>query len=132
MAFICKDPIIYDELHDYSPNAARTKGQAEIIQDVFAFHFWAVAANNESMPLYRCRQVRADKLQGTGEEVFPGDRLYAIPNAGAANDLFVSPNRPAGTAGTDYIFCGWAKEYASGTDSDVLMNFDGTRYDEVV
>lgn len=128
MPFLIKDPIIYDELMEYTPAGARTKGQAEIIQDVFAFHFVAVAANNEATPVYRCRQVRADKLTGTGEAILAGDRLYAIPN----QNHFVTPNRPAGTAGTDYIFCGWAKENAGANDSDVLMNFDGTRYDEAV
>ena len=126
--FYCKDPIIYDELRDYFPTAARVKGQPEIVRDVFGFHFMAVAANAEATLVYRCRQVRADKVEGTGEEIHEGDRLYAIP----ANSHLVTPNRPAGTPGVDYIFCGWAKDEAGALESDVLMNFDGTRYDEAV
>jgi hypothetical protein len=132
MAFEPKDNNIYDELWDVTVAAAVTKGQAVVRQDVFGFYFTAVTAdditnsNNEVAFIYRMRQVLADKATGTGEAIVSGDRLYYYP----ANDN-VSPTA-TGTAGTDYYFCGWAKKSVAAATTTVLMNFDGTRYDEAV
>lgn len=125
MGFLIKDLEIYDELRDAIPGSAKSKGDAEVRQDCFGF--WIKdreSATEEVTFVYRCRQVLAGKATGTGEGIISGDRLYYY----LSNQL-VSPTA-TGTAGTDYYFCGWAKENASGTATTVLMNFDGTRYDE--
>lgn len=130
MAFEPKDNHIYDELRDVEVSSAVTKGQAVVRQDVFGFYLNAITATditnsrNEVAFIYRMRQVEADKATGTGEAIISGDKLYYYP----ATDT-VSPTA-SGTAGTDYYFCGWAKESATATASTVLMLFDGTRYNE--
>lgn len=132
MAFIGEDNHIYDELRDVLALAAVTKGQAAVIQDVFGFYLNAITATdiansrNEVTFIYRMRQVLADKATGTGEAILAGDRLYYYLTLDT-----VSPTA-TGTAGTDYYFCGWAKRNAAATATTVLMNFDGTRYDEAV
>lgn len=132
MAFEPKDNVIYDELWNVELAAAVTKGTAAVRQDVFGFYFFSYDPNNPDLDndevtfIYRMRQVLADKAAGTGEAIISGDRLYYYP----ATDT-VSPNA-VGTAGTDYYFCGWAKKNAGTSESTVLMNFDGTRYDEAI
>ena len=129
MAFEWKDNVIYDELWDVTVGAAITisKGDAAVRQDVFGFYIKNQEAASEEMTLvYRCRQVEADKRTGTGEAIISGDRLYYYPAT-----TNVSPTA-TGTAGTDYYFCGWAKKSATASATTVLMNFDGTRYDEAV
>lgn len=126
-----KDCDIYDELWDVEVAAAVAKGQGAVIQDVFGFYFNAITAqnitdgNDEVAFIYRMRQVDAGKLTGTGEAITRGDRVYAV----VAQNFLITAN-PTGVAGTDYYFCGWAKKSASASDSTVLINFDGTRYDE--
>lgn len=122
--FISKDPVIYDELWDVVGGAAVVKGQAAVIQDVFGFYFTAGAIGDTICLHYRNRQVEADKAVGTGEDILRGDRLYWI----VATQLVSATH--AGTLGTDSYFCGWAKKSASATDDIVLMNFDGTHYDQ--
>jgi len=130
MAFEPKDNSIYDELWDVEVAAAVTKGEAAVRQDVFGFYFAAVTAqditddNDEVAFIYRMRQVLADKATGTGEAITSGDKVYYV----VANDNITAT--PTGTAGTDYYFCGWAKKTATATATTVLINFDGTRYDE--
>lgn len=132
MAFEPKDDVIYDELWNVTPALAVTKGDAAVVQDVFGFYFFSSDPNDveldaaETTFIYRMRQVLADKATGTGEAILAGDRLYYI----VANDN-VSPT-PVGVAGTNYYFCGWAKKDATAAATTVLMNFDGTRYDEAV
>jgi hypothetical protein len=131
MSFRSKDPQIYDDLFDVvvaGAAGAVVHGTGAVRQDVFGFYYFTnPAAGAEVTFIYRQRQVRADKQQGTGEAIISGDRLYYIVATG-----LVSPNNGGGVAGTDYYFCGWAKENADASDEDVLMNFDGTRYDEAV
>lgn len=126
--FSWNDDMIYDELYDCNPAAAIVKGQGVLKQDVFGFYLKATEtdtpADEEIAIIYRCRQVTALKRTGTGEAIIAGDRLYYYPS-----DERVSPVA-VGAAGTDYYFCGWAKEDAASSDIDVLMNFDGTRYDQ--
>jgi len=127
--FLWRDNIIYDECFDTIPATAVLKGTPQVVEDVFGFWLKDRETVGEEVTFaYRCRQVLADKLQGTGEAIRAGMRLYAIPTQ--AN--FVTPNRPAGVAGVAYRFCGWAKEDADENAEQVLMNFDGTRWDEVV
>jgi len=126
MAFRWKDDVIYDELWDVIPATAVTVGQAAVIQDVFGFYIKTREQVGEEICfIYRCRQVEADKIQGTGEAIRAGDRVYAV----VAQNFFVTAN-PTGVAGTDYYFCGWAKKDAAANAEKVLINFDGTRYDE--
>lgn len=131
MAFRSKDPQIYDELWDVTPAGAAgsvVHGTEAVVQDVFGFYYFTnLVAGDEVTFIYRQRQVLADKATGTGEAILAGDRLYYIVATG-----LVSPNNGGGVAGTDYYFCGWAKRNAGANVDEVLMNFDGTRYDEAV
>ena len=124
--FFVRDNQIYDELLDVEAASINTaKGDAAVRQDTFGFYAKkAEAADEEITFVYRCRQVQANKKIGTGEAIVSGDRLYYI----VASDK-VSPNY-SGTPGTDYYFCGWAKEGAAVADTTVLINFDGTRHTE--
>jgi hypothetical protein len=122
--FIGKDNLIYDELFDVIPGANVTKGQAAVRQDVLGFYFATEDAGNETIFVYRMRQVLADKTVGTGEAIISGDRLYYYPGTDT-----VSPNA-VGTFGVDYYFCGWAKYSAGANEATVIMNFDGTRWNE--
>jgi len=137
MAFLWQDVEIYDELCDeLGPDPiALTSGQARVIQECFSFLLQTQElANQELTPVYRCRQVKASKRVGTGEDILHGDRLYAYPLGGLPvtqfQDFEVSPNA-VGVAGTDFVFCGWAKEDAPAAAEFVLMNFDGTRPDQL-
>ncbi len=131
-----KDNIIYDELWDVEAPTGTLKGHAAVVQDVLGFYVKAAESNNEEVCfVYRDRQVEATKRTGTGEAILAGDKLYAYRLGVAAwtvpQDVVVSPVA-TGTAGTDYCFCGWAKKDASALETTVLMNFDGTRYNETI
>lgn len=121
MSFIWKDDVIYDELWDITPVAAVSAGDPATVNDVFGFYLYDGAASEEVTFIYKCRQVLATKLTGTGEDISAGDEVFAV----VASDYSVTAT-PTGTAGTDYIFCGWAKKDASASDTTVLINFDGT------
>lgn len=123
MPFLWKDNVIYDELWDIVVAAAVTSGQAAVIQDVFGFYLYNGAVGDEVTFIYRCRQVQADKVTGTGEEISAGEEVYFViaQNAVSAN--------PAGVIGTDYYFCGIAKKDASASEETVLINFWGDEYD---
>jgi len=131
---IWEDPEIYDELLDDYPTmtAGTGAGLACIIQDVFGFYLKSrLVTGEEVVPIYRCRQVKADKRIGSGESILHGQRLFAYRKNAALpwttpQDVEVSPIA-TGTVGTDYQFCGWAKEDAAEADATVEMNFDGTR-----
>lgn len=138
MPFIAKDVTIYDELWDIeAPLGTEHKGEAAVMQDTLGFLAKdAESVGEEIAFIYRCRQVEAAKRVGTGEAILAGDRLYAYRKSGAVafttlQNLEVSPVA-TGTAGTDYMFCGWAKKDAGALDATVLMNFDGTRQDETI
>lgn len=125
--FRWRDNVIYDELLEKYPTTAVVKGQPQLVQNCFGFWLKNREVSDENVVfIYRCRQVRADKLIGTGEAIISGDRLYAVVNQAH----FVTPNQPAGVAGVDYYFCGWAKRDAGASATEVIMNFDGTRYNE--
>jgi hypothetical protein len=123
-----KDNVIYDELWSVlAPLGTELKGEPAVVQDVFGFYMKdAEVVDEEVCFVYRDRQVDADKRTGSGEQILAGDRLYYYPS-----DRLVSPTA-AGTFGVDYYFCGWAKKDAAALDEHVLMNFDGTRWDEDV
>jgi hypothetical protein len=123
MGFRQKDTQIYDELWiDLTTTKAALA--CEVVQDVFGFYLVGGASGDDVAFIYRMRQVEADKKTGTGEDINAGEKLYYYPG-----DDEVSPN-PVGNAGVDYYFCGWAKKAADADDAKVLMNFDGTRYNE--
>lgn len=120
------DNVIYDELRNVQPATAVEKGDCGVRQDCAGFWVTDLDANAAGPFIYRCRQVIANKVTGTGENILAGDRLYYI----VAQDA-VSPGN-TGVAGVDSYFVGWAKEDAGEDDTEVLMNFDGTRYDQLV
>ena len=125
-----KDVHIYDELLEIYPVAPVTKGQGVVVQDVFGFYIKSLtqaeidASRNEVAFIYRMRQVEAPKITGTGEDIQSGERVYWVVASGA-----VTAN-PTGTFGVDYYFCGWAKRDAAANETTVLINFDGTRWNE--
>lgn len=128
--FYPRDHQIYDESFDIIPAAAVVKGQPAQIQDIFGF--WLTASQVpagtsliEQTFIYRMRQVLADKLTGSGEEIIAGDRVYSV----VAQSYAITAN-PVGTFGVDYYFCGWAKFDADTDEDEVIINFDGTRWDE--
>jgi hypothetical protein len=124
--FYPKDNVIYDEAWDIVPAALVTKGQAAQLGDVLGFYYYSSKKIGDEVTfIYKQRQVDADKRTGTGEAIDPVSRLYYYP----ATDN-VSVNR-VGVAGVDYMFCGWSKKAAAASATRVLMNFDGTRYDQV-
>jgi len=122
--FHWKDNQIYDELRNVAPVAAVEKGDCAVRQDCAGFWLKDLDAAEHGTFIYRCRQVLANKKTGTGEAILAGDRLYYI----VADDA-VSPT-VSGAIGTDSYFVGWAKEDAGEDVATVLMNFDGTRYDQ--
>jgi len=131
IVFLQKDNVIYDEMVDKAAPYTVKKGDPKLSQDTFGFYGNDAKTNidrtttpEEVIIIYRCRQVEALKKTGTGEAIVHGDRLYFI-----VADKKVSPNF-SGSAGTDFYFCGWAKEDAGANESTVLMNFDGTRHTE--
>jgi hypothetical protein len=121
--FYPKDPVIYDELVDVILGVASVdKGDPAVIQDVFGFYLVDALITETPVFIYRMRQVVADKVQGTGEEIEAGDRVYYVVASG-----LVTAN-PTGAIGTNYYFCGWCKKAAEADDDTVLINFDGTVY----
>jgi hypothetical protein len=115
----------YDELFDVIPGSLVVKGQAAQVQDVFGFYLKeAETLTEEVIFLYRCKLVEAVKKVGSaGEAIVRGDKLYYYPGVEQ-----VSPVK-SGVAGTDYYFCGWARESAGASVTTVLMRFDGTMWE---
>lgn len=121
MSFIWKDNVIYDELWDVTPVAAVSAGDPATVNDVFGFYLTDGEAAAETTFVYKCRQVLATKKTGTGEDISAGEEVFAV-----VADSYAVTASPTGTAGTDYIFCGWAKKDATASATTVLINFDGT------
>lgn len=121
--FYWEDVTIYNELWDTFPATAVLKGTPEVVQNMFGFWLKDRETDGEEVTfIYKCRQVLADKLVGTGEAILPGDRVYAVVNQAH----FVTAGIPAGVAGTDYYYCGVCKRAAVAADAQVLIEFDGT------
>ena len=127
MAFYCADDQAqaYQELWDEVPGAIRSKGFAYVVNDVFGFLYnGALTVDDEVAFIYRNRQVRADKIVGTGEAILHGQKVYAL----ASQNFQVVTANPTGVIGTDYYFVGIAKKDATETDTDVLIDFWGDEY----
>lgn len=125
--FLWKDNIVYDELWNVAPVIAVLAGDPAVVQDVFGFFIKdREAVGEEICFVYRCRQVEAAKVTGSGGAILAGDRLYFIVALNA-----VAPD-PVGTAGVDSYFCGIAKKDAGASETTVLMAFDGTMYDQTI
>jgi predicted RecA/RadA family phage recombinase len=93
-----------------------SKGDVQIIQDVLVFAENDADAGHDVTCVFKCVQCRADKKTGTGADILKGQQLFVD-----LTDAHVSPTKSAG-----FIFCGWAKEDADGSDGTVWMEFDGT------
>jgi hypothetical protein len=126
MAFILRDDQqqAYHELWDVVLAVARTKGYAQVYQDVFGFFMTAGSAGDEVTFIYEATQVRVGKLTGTGEAITSGQKVYATLGS---NFQLVTAN-PTGVIGTNYYFVGWAKKDAAAGDSYVLIRFYGHEY----
>lgn len=122
----------YEELDAGNTNevlvAAVVKGQAVLINDTFCFYLRAGAIGDRIVPVWKCRQVLADKIEGTGEDIQRGERVYYIV-AGANAGLVTANNAGLGVIGVDYYYCGICKETADEDDEQVLISFDGSDYD---
>jgi hypothetical protein len=126
MTFEAKEVSIYDELEDVEGTTGVVKGDAAVVQDVFGFYAKDLEETGEEIAfIYRCRQVEAQKATGTGQSISAGDRLYYIV---ATKKVSKTPGSTL--HGSSYYFCGWAKRDATANATTVLMNFDGTRYNE--
>jgi hypothetical protein len=126
--FYPKTHLRYDESFDVIPASAVEKGEPAQLRDVFGFWFTdTLDASNlvEQTFIYRMAQVEADKLTGSGEDILALERVYAM----VAQAHFITAH-PTGTFGVDFYFCGWAKYDAAASDTTVVINFDGTRWDE--
>jgi hypothetical protein len=127
MAFYCADnqAQAYEELWDEVPGAVRAKGFAYVVNDVFGFLLNAsLTVTDEVAFIHANRQVRADKLTGTGEAIQHGQKVYATLGT---NFQSVTAN-PTGVIGTDYYFVGIAKKDALASDTTVLIKFWGDEY----
>jgi hypothetical protein len=125
--FYCADvqAQAYQESWDVIPGQARVKGFAFVDNDVFGFLLTAcLTAAQEVAFITRNRQVRVDKLTGTGEAIQRNQNVYATL---ASNFQSVTAN-PAGVIGTDYYFVGKAKKDAGADEDTVLIDFWGDEY----
>ena len=128
--FQIADNCIYDEIKILDIASAKAQGLGEVVNDVFGFYLTKIDPTNDDLSddgilIYRNRQTYADKKTGSGEDIQAGEKLYY-----EVAESLVTPNKPSGTAGTEFYFCGWAKEATTAAATKVLMNFDGTRQNE--
>lgn len=127
MAFYCADDQAqaYQECWDEVPGVVRAKGFAYVVNNVFGFLLTAaLTVLDEVTFIYRNRQVRVDKLTGTGEAIQHGQKVYATLGS---NFQSVTAN-PTGVIGTNYYFVGIAKKDALASDTTVLIDFWGDEY----
>jgi predicted RecA/RadA family phage recombinase len=94
------------------------KGDVQQINNVLVFAENDVDAGYDVTCVFKCVQCRANKKIGTAEDILKGQRVYID-----MTDLRVSATKGAG-----YLFVGWAKEDADGSDDDVLIEYDGTLF----
>ena len=123
-----KDTIDYQHVWDATPaDLTIVKGDPAVKQDVFGFYLKDCEALAEEVCfIWKMRQVLAAKATGTGEAIISGDHLYYYPTL-----EYVRPTG-VGTFGVDYYYCGTALRDATASETTVLMDFDGRRWDEDV
>ena len=120
----------YNELRGHTTAVPVVEGVGVIKGSVFTYLLAGRSQENidngmtDITPIYKSRQTRARKRTGTGEAIESGDKIYFYPGTNTVSAV------ATGTAGTDYYFCGWAKESALAADTTFKMEFDGTRYTE--
>lgn len=124
--FIAKDWQEYNESHDITVAVSAPKGTPLQLRDVFGFWLKTVVAAQVETFVYKMANVLADKATGTGEEILALERVYYV----VATGLITA--HPTGTFGVNYYYCGIAREDATADEDTVLINFDGTRWDENV
>jgi hypothetical protein len=124
MFYIKEDQVgSYQDLWAEAVAAAVVKGQGVVIQDCFCFYLTGGAIADRVVPIWECKQVYADKKIGTGQAILRGDEVYYD-----VLDGLVTATPPAGTIGTDFYFCGIAKQDADESDLQVWMSFFGDEY----
>lgn len=118
--------LLHDNVYDCFARTIQktvTKGLVEQIQDCIGFYFndctYSASTSKDVTFVYKAKQARVGKKSATGEDINPGEKVYADPS-----DLY----NVSATKSTGFLFVGWAKEYASGIDTDVLIEFDGTLF----
>jgi hypothetical protein len=115
----------YEESWDVIIAIPTVRGFGFVHNDVFGFMFTASLVVNEEVTfITRNKQVRIDKITGTGEEIQANEYVYATL---ATNFQSVTAN-PIGVIGTDYYFVGKAKKDALASDTTVLVDFWGDEY----
>jgi hypothetical protein len=125
--FYCADDQAqaYQELWDEVPGAVQVKGFGYVVNDVFGFLLNAsLTVTDEVAFIWRNRQVRVDKLVGTGEAILHGQKVYATLGS---NFQSVTAS-PTGVIGTNYYFVGIAKKDATADETTVLIDFWGDEY----
>lgn len=115
------EDIVYDDLRDVAPAGAVVKGEMALVEDVVGFYLNATAMNVEGTFMYRCKQARVSKNDGSGTAIVAGQKLYA--------DLALQIVTPTFASGL--YFVGWAKEDAADEDEFVLMRWDGTLWEVI-
>lgn len=115
----------YEESWDVIVATPTVRGWGFVDNDVFGFLFTAsLVANEEVTFITRNKQVRVDKLTGTGEEIQRNEYVYAT-----LGTQFQSVTaHPTGNIGVDYYFVGKAKKTALPGDETVLIDFWGDEY----
>lgn len=115
----------YEESWDVIVAAPTVRGWGFVNNDVFGFLFTASLVVNEEITfITRNKQVRIDKLTGTGEEIQQNEYVYAT----LASNFQTVTAHPVGVIGTDYYFVGKAKKLALAADTTVLVDFWGDEY----
>lgn len=96
-----------------------TKGDVLNQQDVYGFYIMdqAVAERTIVTLVVEAWQVLATKETGTGQTITKGDWVYLDPTNARVS---------ATKAGNYTVWCGWAIESATASDSDVLIRYCGT------
>lgn len=111
---------VYDSFMTEAVSAAKTKGAIEKIQDVYGFYMTDLSSGDDGTFIYKAKQVRIGKKTGTGELIYAGDYVYGDPT----DSYNVSATKSAG-----FIYLGIAKEDQVASDTDILIEFDGTMSD---
>lgn len=124
--FYPKDTRVYTESYDITTAAAVSKGEPAQLRDVFGFYMISALINTLITFVYKMQQVEADKATGSGEAILALERVYYVVATGLVTA------HPVGNFGVDYYYCGIAKFDASESAETVIIDFDGTRWDEDV